>query len=226
MERSPTNYTSSTYYYNNLIDTTDEGETIDMYPGSSASSKHGYIFNNIMWGIGNSGNCYMVEGDGTGGPGSTFVFNNTTDSPCTIRPLRGIPAGTFQNNHFIGLSPAILSTFSILTNTDNGNEIFQTEAVANTQGYTSSNNYAPTSSSAATVGTGANLSSLCASMDNSVAAAACEHAFGGVTYDATNHIAIDNPVAGRPSSGAWDAGAYILNSNTVNPPTGLVATVK
>lgn len=225
MEWSPNNYTSSIYYFNNLTANTDEGETIDMYPGSNSISKHGYIFNNIMWGVSNYVNCYMVEGDGTGGPGSILAFNNTTDSQCSMRPLRGsTQAGIFQNNHFISFSPSTLGTFSSLINTDNGNEVFQTEAVANAQGYTSSNNYAPTSSGGATVGAGVNLSSLCASMDNSIAAAACQSGYGGVTYDVTNHTAVDNPLTARPSSGAWDTGAYFFGT-AIKTPANLSAKV-
>jgi hypothetical protein len=78
MEWSPANYTNSTYYFNNLTNTTGEGESVDMYPGSNSSSKYGYVFNNISWANGNATNCYLTEGGGTGGPGP-FEFS-------TIRP--------------------------------------------------------------------------------------------------------------------------------------------
>ena len=225
MEWRPIDYTVSTYYYNNLISNTYEGETVDMYPGASSSSKHGYIFNNIMWGIGNGGNCYMIEGDGAGGPGSIIFFNNTSDSSCTMRPLRGSSqAGIFQNNHFIAFPSAAISAFSGLINTDNGNEIFQSQSASKAQGYVPDNNYAPTSGSGATVGAGANLVSICNAMDNPMASAACKHGYGGVSYDSTNHVVADNPVVSRPSTGAWDAGAYSFG-NAVSAPTGLSAIV-
>ncbi|MGA9041493.1 MAG: hypothetical protein WB421_13230 [Terriglobales bacterium] len=227
MEWSPTNYTVSTYYFNNLVDTTGEGETIDMYPGSSSSSKHGYVFNNIMWGVGNASNCYMGEGDGSGGPGSFYLFNNTTDNPCFFVEERGSGAAIFQNNHFIGYSPQAVSAFSNMTGTDKGNEVWQSESTANSQGYVPSNNYAPTASSNATVGAGANLTSLCTSMDNSIAVAACENGYAGVTYNTSNHTAVANTPIARASSGSWDAGAYVYSaSGSVNPPTGLAASVQ
>ncbi len=228
MEWSPTNYTVSTYYFNNLTNNTNEGESIDMYPGSGGSSKHGYIFNNISWGQSNSPNCYMGEGDGSGGAGSFYFFNNTSDNPCSFSQERGSGSIVAQNNHFIGLSPTTLSHFTNMnTQTDNGNEVWQTESGANGQGYTSSNDYAPTSGNGATVGAGANLVSLCASMDNPVAVAACQKGYGGVTYDATNHVAVDNVPTSRPTTGAWDAGAYQYGgSTTVSAPTGLTAIVQ
>jgi hypothetical protein len=228
MEWSPTNYTSSTYYFNNLIGATNEGETIDMYPGASNSGKHGYIFNNVMTGPNaNSSNCYMGEGDGSGGAGSFYFFNNTTDNACGFSEQRGSGAVIFQNNHFIGYSPTAVSAFSNMTGTDKGNEVWQSESTANSQGYVSSNNYAPTASSNATVGAGANLTSLCTSMDNSIAVAACENGYAGVTYNTSNHTALANTPIARASSGSWDAGAYVYSaSGSVNPPTGLAASVQ
>ena len=200
------NYPISTYYFNNLINTTNNGETIDMYPGGTTGSKHLYVFNNVMWSIGNGGNCYMVEGDGTPGPGSTYFFNNTGDSTCRMRSLRGSSAGIYQNNHFVGFSPATLATFSSMsTVTDSGDELFQTSGVASGQGYTSGNNYAPTSGGS-TIGAGASTSSICSGMDSSVAQAACANGYGGVTYDATTHVVTDNAVTSRGST--WDIGAY------------------
>jgi hypothetical protein len=203
---------SSTYYFNNLVGLTNEGETIDMYPGAASTGNSGYIFNNVMTGPnGNAGNCYMIEGDNSGGPGTTYFFNNTSDAPCGMRGLRATtpPPATFQNNHFIGYSSSAVSTFaSGLTVTDNGSEIFQSESAANSQGYTSSNNYAPTASNELTVGAGSNLTSLRDAMDNSIAVAACKNGYGGVAYDTASHTAVDNPIVPRPSSGPWDVGAY------------------
>src|ERR1017187_6192499 len=118
----------------------------------------------------------MVEGDGTGGPGLTHVFNNTSDSPCSFRSLRGSSTGVYQNNHLIGFSGFSGSGgfANMTTNTDNGNEVLQTESAANAQGYVNGNDYAPTLISNATVGGGANLTFLCNGMDNYLAWAACQ----------------------------------------------------
>jgi hypothetical protein len=229
MEWAPSTYTSSVYYYNNIVEATVIGETIDFYPGSN--SKHGYIFNNVMTGTnGNSANCYMLEGDAS--PGMTYFFNNTTDNPCVMRnPGRGSNNATFQNNHFIGSSPSgQIGDFlgGGVTATDKGNEIWQTESAANGQGYTPSNNYAPTSASGATVGQGANLTSMCSAMDNAAAASACEQGITGITYNTSSHTATDNSPNARPASGAWDSGAYEFASSggAPAPPTGLTATVQ
>jgi len=232
IEWGPTNYTVSTYYFNNIVRATNEGETIDMYPGAATSSKAAYIFNNVMTGPNaNPTNCYMVEGDGTGGPGPTQVFNNTSDGPCIIRSLRGSSAGVYQNNHLIGFSgfSGNGGFANMTTNTDHGNEVSQTESAANAQGYVNGNNYAPTLISNATVGAGANLTSICNGMDNAVAMAACKLGIAGVTYNATNHTVVDNSPSARPVNGPWDEGAYQFSAGSTiqpTPPTGLKATAR
>lgn len=228
IEWAPADYTSSTYYFNNLTSVTNEGESVDMYPGAASSNKQAYIFNNISWGNGNPSNCYMIEGDETGGPGHVQFFNNTSDAPCDIRWLRGTAvSGSFQNNHFIG-GTSLSSFNSNLAATDNGEELYQTEALANSLGYLMGNGYAPTSSKSVTVGAGGNLTALCNSMDNPVAAAACLNGYEGVTYDSVNHIAIGNKKV--PRSPAWDVGAYQFSGSGAplptpvpapNPPTNL-----
>jgi hypothetical protein len=233
MEWSPATggYPSSTYFYNNLMNTTNEGEGIDMYPGSASSSKYAYVFNNISYlyrvqyssGYVNGtdgSNCYMTEGDATGGPGLTYHFNNTTDSPCAWVGERGSPSITGQNNHLIGYtaftgsaSTTFASTGSTSgTVTDNGNEVIQTESVANGQGYVPGNNYAPTSSGNATVHAGANLSSLCSGMDNAEAATACTYGYAGVTYNSTTHTVTANTPNARGTT--WDAGAYQFSGSS------------
>jgi hypothetical protein len=226
---------ASTYFYNNLMFATNEGEGIDMYTGTSGSA---YVFNNISYlyraTFGSSSitngnepnNCYMGEVSGT-----WHFFNNTTDSPCSFTQARGSISLTFQNNHFIGFSSSTVGAFANTgsANTDNGGEVFQSEATANGQGYTTTNDYAPTAGSNATVGAGANLTSFCSGIGNSLAASACTKGYGGVTYNRGNHTAVPNTATARPSSGAWDAGAHQFSSGTAsrpNPPTGLTATVQ
>jgi hypothetical protein len=217
-------YTLSTYYFNNLTDCplapSTIGESVDMYPGGVNSGKFGYIFNNISncnynGGIGT--NCFQIETDGgNGGPGRTYYFNNTTYYPCIFRTPRGtLATATFQNGHFINFSgcptsgvSCAISNFSSVTNTDSGNEVWQTTGGACGS---MANNWAPTSGTCQTVGAGANLaSSICAGMDNSIAAAACTYAYGGVTYNTTNHTAVDNTPVARGST--WDASAYQYTS--------------
>jgi hypothetical protein len=224
----------STYFYNNLMYTSGEGEGVDMYTGTSGTA---YIFNNISWQyravfgslITNGAfgsNCYMGEVSGT-----FNFFNNTSDSPCSFEQPRGTISLIFENNHFIGFSSPALSAFASngSANTDNGGEVFQSESAANGQGYTTANNYAPTASSGATVGAGKNLTSFCGGIGDSAAAAACTRGYAGVTYNRANHTAVLNAPTSRPSSGAWDTGAYQFSSagsGRPNAPTGLSATVQ
>ena len=222
-----------TYLYNNLSYVTNEGEGYDMYTGTGGCA---YVFNNISWlyranltdpptnGT-NGSNCFMEEVSGV-----FYFFNNTIDSPCGWNGLRGSPNMVLQNNHFIGLSNIVSFAATPGTVTDNGNEVFQSESAANAQGYTPSNNYAPTSSSGASVGAGANLNAFCGGIGDSVAAAACVDGYGGVTYNQTNHTVVANTAVPRPASGSWDAGAYQFSSASVSgqpsPPSDLTAIVQ
>ncbi len=211
---------------------------MDFYPGAASNGKAGYIFNNVMVNPdGNAGvNCYMLEGDGSPGPGPVYFFNNTSVSACTMRnPGRGSNTATLQNNQFIGYPSGGISSFvkALVTSTDNGNEVWPSVSTANSQGYTVGNNWAPTSancngvsSSSCTVGAGANLSSLCQNMDNAEATAACMNGIGGVTYDSVNRVALDSVLVARGT--AWDVGAYQFSAggSAPNPPSGLAAVVQ
>lgn len=227
---STIDWTMSTYGYDNLVLRNNIGETFDVYPGAAASSKKGYLFNNVQVNPdGNAGvNCYLVEGDGVGGPGPFQFFNNTSVSACVMRSGHSTTnSGVYQNNQFLSFSPAILSSFtSLATVTDNGNEIFQTTGVACGSNSPSSN-YAPTSGACATVGAGANLSSICSGMDNAEAAADCLNGFNPVTYNQTNHTAVDTAPVARGTT--WDAGAYEFNASggvtTISPTSNNFGSV-
>jgi hypothetical protein len=139
-----------------------------------------------------------------------------------------VTAVTLGNNHWI----------TNLTSPNNGvwttngphptesKDVPMTYLTACTQGgYCSTETYpfSPTSGTSATVGQGTNLSSQCVSLPG-----LCNDTTLGVSYNATNHTVsyparTPNP---RPSTGAWDAGAYEYNSgNQPQPPTGLAAVV-
>jgi hypothetical protein len=236
-ELPPAGWTIDTYAYDNVIlKTWSIGETYDLYPGDSSSGKAGFIFNNVTNSDVNNagGNCFLLEGNDSGGPGPEYYFNNTSTSGCEMRnPGRGSNTATFENDHFIGYSGSSISTFSSVTNTDNAHHIWQSTATANSQGYTVSNNWAPTSSGASTVGAGVDLaSSICSIMDNAEAAAACVEGLpsaGPITYNSIAHTVTDNALITRGSS--WDVGAYQFsgsgsNSNAPAAPTGLKASAQ
>jgi hypothetical protein len=199
--------------YNNVVRHTNIGITFELHAPTGGI----YFFNNVFYDIGNGGNCIQIENDVNGTPTTMYFTNNTIDhttNTCTLRALyqdsgAQLWNGTvhFQNNHLIGI--AALSTIetcnsgSTCTWTDNGNELIQTEAVANGQGYTSSNNYAPTSGGS-TIHAGANLLSSCSAYSSD--SALCSGTSGGVaevSYTAS-YPAI--PVNARGST--FDAGAY------------------
>jgi hypothetical protein len=229
---------TGTYFYNNLMYMTNEGEGINIY---TPSGYPGYIFNNVsflyranvsgtQYVQGNNGaNCFLLENTGSSGARTFYIFNNTLEQGCSISQKNISLTQYFQNNHFVGYSPTSLSSVAAATMTDQGAEVYQSESAANSQGYTPSNNYAPTGNSDATVSAGSNLAgSVCNGLANGPAATACKSAYGGVTYNQQNHTAQDNTPVARPSSGAWDAGAYQYGSASAGPtaPSGLSATVQ
>ena len=223
-------------FYNNVTYNINEGVGTWLMPSGNVA----YIFNNVSWNQSNSSNCFLLGG---GTPATTaYIYNNTFDSPCNVRALNNgfdpVWNGTifFQNNHYIGYSPAsISSTYSCdsgarCTFTDNGNEVFQSESVANGQGYDKADFYAPTSANDATLGVAANDTNLCRTFSADLAL--CSGTSRGVTEQPGSGGLVAtspaiSPVA-RPASGAWAAGAYELPGGPapLKPPTNLTAIVE
>jgi hypothetical protein len=241
------------YFYNNVLRhnyvtqlmflTVPEGQT-------------GYIFNNVVYdslyydGGTFATNCFLMEST-FDGSATLYFYNNTLDwgtggclvtgSSDNIAPNSTRWNGTmyFQNNHFIGYDanhnpPSVANGVTHCTSpaactfTDNGNEIFQTEAAANGQGYTSSSSYAPTSASGATVGAGANLASLCPAFSSDNAFCSGTSAGAMVVQGSGGELAGYPAVAlvARPD-GAWNSGAYqFAGSQAPSAPTGLAVVVQ
>lgn len=221
------------YFYNNIMRHTFVTE--DVYFGVRTNI---YIFNNVMYD--NMNNSVFAPGPGPGACirlnkvsnsatlVTAFIYGNTDDSSCQFKfevantPLtRWSGTGNFQNNHWIGWSPATLSSVYICatggtcTINDNGGELFQTTAVANGQGYTTSNNYAPTSSSGSTVTTaGGNLTSSCSTF--SPDSALCSGTTGAASESGGIITFPSIPIVPRPSSGAWNVGAYQFSTTPVS----------
>jgi hypothetical protein len=203
-----------------------------------------YIFNNVMYDVG--GLEYLDEGGVgvTGNPGNYVWFNNTFQSNVSQPILRcggASPIGniTDTNNHYIDNQNYILGPCSTLTTT---RALAQTnaQAVANVSThfdqYTASQTYgySPVASKNSTVGAGTSVySSMCGALGTAgltAAQTACEsHTTYACSY-AGNGAAPVCPagaVNARPSSAAWDVGAYEFNAQDppLNPPTGLSAVV-
>jgi hypothetical protein len=137
-------------------------------------------------------------------------------------------AVVFQNNHFITKTTAsgcATGTGAPLSCTFSSTNIVQTLSTANTQGYTSSEEYAfsPANSKGATVGAGTNLMSQ------------AQQAMSSLSNDTSYTCTVGNgeqpscpaePMIGRSPSGAWDSGAFLYaSSQAPQAPTGLTATV-
>ena len=230
-------------YYNNITRNTNEG--VDWWIQCSS-----HIYFNNVWE--NSGhfppdpNGLMISPPGGSGSSviSVFVYNNTFDG--TVKAQAGpgnsstptAASGStfaFENNHILGFT-SISGFFSCSSGntcsiTDNGGEVFQTISAANTQGYTLTNNYAPTLSTNATVGQGVNASSSCSTF--SPDSALCSGTTGAVIKTSGNggFTAVLSGIPVNPRGTSWDAGAYQFSSaagssTRPNPPTNLLAIVK
>ena len=190
-----------------------------------------YVWNNIWSSPGPGANAPQVPQSET--PKAMYFFNNTIVDgiACINDAAHGYSwSGAFhsQNNLCINPSgdgtsgnpsanPAVIS-----------NNIGMTDSQAASAGYTKSEAipYSPTSSSAPTVGAGANLASLLpAGFSSADAGLICTQQ----TVNTVVQMVCTGTQNPRPASGAWDVGAYQFSassSSKPNPPTGLKATVQ
>jgi len=240
---------SNQYWYNNTVRNSGMGITWEI---STLGGYSAYIFNNIFYGLGNGGNCLIIDGTQTPSP-NVYITNNTFDriatvdgTACTIR-FQANPSPDFngyvtlQNNDLIGGFSSPLNSSSNLFNvcsgcsatiTDAGNEVFQSEAAANAEGYTPSDNYEPPSSgctssaNCATYEAGSDLAVDCA-IDGT---ALCSGSTGGaVDAPGTGALPVLDILLPTLRAVSWDAGAYQYSGNTAGgpiAPTGLIATVQ
>jgi hypothetical protein len=229
------------YFYNNLMRHTYSTENV--YLGVRTTA---YIFGNVFYDNMNSiagpGGCVRLNSASNSASTQTaYIYNNTLEATCQFKfevanaplnPWNG--SGYFENNHMIGWSPASLNSIYICNTGstcniyDNGNELFQTSAVAASQGYTAANNYDPTLVTNATVAAaGANLTASCStfSADNEL----CSGTSDASLESGSVAIFPAIPMISRPSSGNWNVGAYQFSANAAgqpNPPTGLTAVAQ
>jgi hypothetical protein len=219
--------------------------------GGTNAAYVGYGFGNVIYNT-SGGNLINIGNHGAGNYGTYYIFNNTLDG--TNGGCGGtLPSGPYwtlyeQNNHWIacGFPPLIPpvggSLIGACTNASGSgcNDLVQSLSAANAQGYTSSETapFSPvnscTASTCATLQAGVNLNGnpVCATLNgvNADAYNACQKGGpGGLNYNTSNHTVINGPSHAnnsRPSSGAWDIGAYqFANSPTPQPATNLKTTV-
>lgn len=226
---------AGTYYiYNNLIHHMGNCPGCEsMFIGNSGETD--YVFNNVIWDLGASGNAAQTPSVGGESNGHTYFWNNTIVSPATQPCINNGSQGavgadvTVQNIHCISVSSGSVSDFTF------SNSLLQTtaQAAANTSPhfdqYTSAqvNVYSPVATTNSTVGAGANLSSNCSGL----AAGLCSDAsfYMQQTINGVVQAVPARAAVSRPSSGAWNLGAYHFPGTTVQapqPPANLQAAVQ
>ena len=220
-------YTLDTYLYDNILFDYAIGEQFDITPGCAASSKQGFVFNNVsdVPGVA-GGNGFILEAGGSQASYTWNFFNNTTIYSMQMWSDAysggNVSTVTGQNNQFIGYTgqSQFLTTGhsgqGTLNYTSTAHEFYVSTATANSQGYTQSGDWAPTvsncngvSSSTCTVGAGSSVSSICSSMDNSAAATACAEGLpstGPLTVNVSTDTVTPNALLVRGSTP--DVGAY------------------
>jgi hypothetical protein len=239
-------------FYNNVIrhvDTSGATGSVLLWLGPQTGGTD-YIFNNLIYDVGG------VEYLNTGGTGLTTnkgnytYFNNTFQSNVNQPILRmsAPPIGTVldTNNHYIDdASQYNLDSPGSWTATT---PLLVTQANAKKAGYTSGSSYAYQPASAncngnpgsCTVGNGINKESYCTALSAAAssdpflsdAASACAtDTHYACNYDTSTHSVScpARPVVARPTSAAWNIGAYESNgtqANAPNSPSNLTAVVQ
>jgi hypothetical protein len=235
------------YFYNNL--TTNDFAT-ECYYLTTSSGNTLYGFNNVFWGNMNyltnkaPANCVFFNNFDSSGSQTVYWTNNTVDysggngGGCMVQfapsnsPLFAFDgSGTLENTDAIGYSNFAslydISSGAAAAVTDGGGEVYETETTANSQGYTTGDNYAPTSASGATHSAGKDLSTLCSAIPDAAAAAACAMSTTGsvaLTSGWGGEVASYPAITPHARGSSWDAGAYQF-STAPSSPQSLAGTI-
>jgi hypothetical protein len=239
---------SNNYFYNNLTTNVDATEC---YYLSVSSGNTIYGFNNVFWGDMNylanqaPSNCVFLNAISSSGTQTLYWFNNTVDATggngggCMLRfeqansPLYAWDGTAFfENLDSIGYTSIgslyVKDASAIATVNDLGGEVYETESAANAQGYSTTDNYAPTSTSGATYHKGNNIATLCASIPDAYASAACLEGTGESVAEVTGwggQVANYPAIPIKPRGNSWDSGAYqyqIAPATPLNPQVTVV----
>ncbi len=225
-----------TYIYNNISMNSTAGQGFWLSP---AFGQTAYFFNNVIFNSDLSSSMIACQDTNhVAEAGTCNVLNNTIfDNFSNLAlgcgyyaPMMPSAEGcNYQNNHFISDTTNLLTSCAggpTQTCTQDHNTL-QTLAAAATNGFSSMSypEYIPTLDTAATIGQGTDLSSLCGV--NAHLAQLCKTSRYGVTYNATSHTITGY---GTPDSvtrrATPNTGAYQFNADsplivTVTPPSGL-----
>ena len=208
------------YEYNNIFHSAVSGASNQQQMGNGTTQ---YFFNNVSWGLGGGTSNWGIDAITSAGAsgGHFYFFNNTMQGEGNgVRNCIDGSAGSFasalnvvlQNNHCITaanpywVQPATSNytnqSGSTVQTTITASSTVQSNSTATSQGYLESHLFAPVGSSNSTVqfttnANTANLPTLCAGLLTSVVTACEEDILGNA----------------RPSSGGWQAGAYLFSGS-------------
>ena len=220
--------------YNNLMRNTVEG--VLWWP----QCPNYYIFNNVWENSGHftpDPNGMLLSPPGSSGSSvvAAYVYNNTFDSTIAFG---GGPSNAStpswasgsvaygQNNQILQGCTTWATCFgtgsgNTITKTDNGGEVYTGV------GYSLATDFYPPNGTASTVGHGNNLTSTFCSTVNGLNAAAGTACLSGTSKGVSEVSAWGGQMASypaitvnpRPSSGAWDAGAYEFSAGAASAPS-------
>jgi len=233
---------SSGAFYNNIIrhictDTSACPITalVNIWPSPTITTTE-YWFNNLEYDISTGVNLqYFNVGTSGQSQGQINIFNNTFEFNVSGTALINCQPNSplkIGNNHYIWDGSSQYSNCSgQFVAGSPFTELKQTHATATGQGYTSAQTYAysPTSGGNSTVGAGTNETSVfCSALTTAAmsdatlsdAATACQSDTRyACTYNSTPHTVTcpTRTVVARPSSTAWDIGAYEFSAGASAP---------
>jgi hypothetical protein len=159
-----------------------------------------YVWNNVLYGI--HGNAVALVQNSTVGNGA-YIWNNTITGGQDLAGycVRAGHGGTWptlviQNNYCVSATGRVDDPALSASSKTVDHNVAQTPAAAAAAGYSAGSTYpyAPTGASAPTVDAGANLTSSCT---GALAPLCLDASYAGARTQSP-----------RPTTGAWDAGAY------------------
>jgi hypothetical protein len=224
--------------YNNVLTMVQNGGMGGFWleQGSGNAGLTAYVFNNVLF-PGSGTGAGLGEGmqlcqEGTS-CGPFYAFNNTMESQFALSSGMSSTANLY-NNHCIGASDCannegtwtVNETTNLAQCLGTGAGCSDANASPHFDQYTDSQTYAdsPVASTNSTVGAGTNKQSLCTTISalNAAAGTACQSDTGYTcTYNTTNHTVScpERTQVARPTSTAWDIGAYEFNSSQASQPS-------
>jgi len=213
---------NGTFYIHDNVIHDVYGET--MMTGNNNETD--YIWNNVLYNLTGANSFHFAQNNGQSIT-ALYYFNNTivpnAGASCFIEVFSPtIGTLTIENNHCI-TTGSLNSAITGVTPTISNNTL-QTPTVASGLGFTSTETYAysPTSATSSILTLGVNLSGNC----SGILASLCSDTSYACTVDATKQVVCPSRrVVTRPSGSlAWNKGAYMAVSSATQPAPPLNVT--